>query len=371
MTTPIKITDQSPVFPCWLWSLHTETWSRWNRWPLEDECYQLSEFTHWHPDQPTAPTQPPAPLAGGTEPPENIVGTGFYRNAAPGTFGPSEWLDLLMACQDGRATCMRVMEYIERETVPVGRVQPPEDLLEEMTNKFLRWPLPESVCADLCAIKQGPGRVGTSLLSYVEALAMMNDVVKPVITRLLAAGCKEGRPVSPATGEREAELLYDLIFKSIDAGFTEEAGPPHGYAEDVHRATTKVIAALTPTTIADQLAAKDAEIVAAHTHMDKLREHRNELDAACHELEGKLRESEAARASLQEQLGQARDEYRNINAAYQQLSDAHSAALTDAERYRHLRANWDKWTGTTWHRGDVAEKLDAAVDASRAQEAKP
>lgn len=54
---------------------------------------------------------------------KKIVGTGFYRNAAPGTFGPNEWLDLLMACQDGRATCMRVMEIIDRETVPVADVE--------------------------------------------------------------------------------------------------------------------------------------------------------------------------------------------------------------------------------------------------------
>ncbi len=44
-----------------------------------------------------------------------VLGTGFYRDAKPGTFGRSEWLDLLMAVQDGRATCMRGLEIIERE----------------------------------------------------------------------------------------------------------------------------------------------------------------------------------------------------------------------------------------------------------------
>lgn len=44
-----------------------------------------------------------------------VLGTGFYRDAKPGTFGRSEWLDLLMAVQDGRATCTRALEIIERE----------------------------------------------------------------------------------------------------------------------------------------------------------------------------------------------------------------------------------------------------------------
>lgn len=52
-----------------------------------------------------------------------IAGSGFYRDAMPGTFSANEWLDLLMACQDGRATCLRVMEIIDRETVPVSCVE--------------------------------------------------------------------------------------------------------------------------------------------------------------------------------------------------------------------------------------------------------
>lgn len=61
----------------------------------------------------TEQTQPPDSLGAATGSP--VLGTGFYRDAKPGAFGRSEWLDLLMACQDGRATCMRVLEIIERE----------------------------------------------------------------------------------------------------------------------------------------------------------------------------------------------------------------------------------------------------------------
>lgn len=54
---PIKITESSQlVFPCWL-KFHTGAWLRFKREPapqwLEVNC------THWHPDQPTAPSEVP------------------------------------------------------------------------------------------------------------------------------------------------------------------------------------------------------------------------------------------------------------------------------------------------------------------------
>lgn len=52
-----------------------------------------------------------------------------------------------------------------------------DELTKELAERFLRWPLPDSVRADLCATKQGPGRIGTNLLSYIEARQMMQDVV--------------------------------------------------------------------------------------------------------------------------------------------------------------------------------------------------
>ena len=55
------------------------------------------------------------------------------------------------------------------------------DTTKRMAEAFLRWPLPESVCADPCATKQQPGRSGTNLLSYIEAEQMMRDVVEPML----------------------------------------------------------------------------------------------------------------------------------------------------------------------------------------------
>lgn len=57
-------------------------------------------------------------------------------------------------------------------------------LIDSMVDDFLRWPLPDSVCADGCATKQGPGRVGTNLLSAVEAKQMFTDVVAPKVAKL-------------------------------------------------------------------------------------------------------------------------------------------------------------------------------------------
>ena len=46
--------------------------------------------------------------------------------------------------------------------------------MDELVDRFLSWPLPDSVCSDLCATKQGyPSRSGTNLLTAVEARQML------------------------------------------------------------------------------------------------------------------------------------------------------------------------------------------------------
>lgn len=48
-----------------------------------------------------------------------------------------------------------------------------------LVDRFLQWPLPHSVCADLVATKQGPGRIGTNLLTATEARQMLEFVLGP------------------------------------------------------------------------------------------------------------------------------------------------------------------------------------------------
>lgn len=74
-----------------------------------------------------------------------------------------------------------------------------EELLDKMTDAFLRWPLPDSVCADLCATRHGDKhRVGTNLLSHTEAKAMFLDVVLPLIAQLAS-------PPKPTQGAEKGE----------------------------------------------------------------------------------------------------------------------------------------------------------------------
>ena len=57
-----------------------------------------------------------------------------------------------------------------------------EKLIRELTDAFLQWPLPQSVCADLCATDpKYKNRSGTNLLTFTEAKAMMDQVVMPVL----------------------------------------------------------------------------------------------------------------------------------------------------------------------------------------------
>lgn len=63
---------------------------------------------------------------------------------------------------------------------------------DAMVDRFLAWPLPESVCADLCATMRGhPHRIGTNLLTAVEARAMLEHVLTSPCTGGFSS---EGKP---------------------------------------------------------------------------------------------------------------------------------------------------------------------------------
>lgn len=56
-----------------------------------------------------------------------------------------------------------------------------EKLLDELVDRFLAWPLPDSVCADKCAcIQNYPHRSGTTLLSATEARQMIEHLMDHV-----------------------------------------------------------------------------------------------------------------------------------------------------------------------------------------------
>lgn len=50
--------------------------------------------------------------------------------------------------------------------------------INELVNRFLSWPLPESLCSDPCASMPGyPHRTGTNLMTAEQAMAMFGHVL--------------------------------------------------------------------------------------------------------------------------------------------------------------------------------------------------
>jgi hypothetical protein len=65
----------------------------------------------------------------------------------PQGFGPSEWVDLLLACQNGRTTCMRALQIIERETVSMGWVREQHTAMLALCQAIERLPAGEQQTA--------------------------------------------------------------------------------------------------------------------------------------------------------------------------------------------------------------------------------
>ncbi len=82
-----------------------------------------------------------------------------------------------------------------------------------MVDDFLRWPLPDSVCADGCATKQGPGRVGTNLLTAVEAKQMFEAVVLPKVEKVTM---EHAALLTLAKGANEDGRVLKML---VSAGF--------------------------------------------------------------------------------------------------------------------------------------------------------
>jgi hypothetical protein len=81
--------------------------------------------------------------------------------------------------------------FVDVEGVPgAWELQPQPDagagLTKKITDAFLRWPLPASVCSDPCASERGCAhRIGTNLLTAVEAEQMVREVVLPFLPPIL------------------------------------------------------------------------------------------------------------------------------------------------------------------------------------------
>lgn len=77
---------------------------------------------------------------------------------------------LLQECHEYKATVTAQAEEIRRLRGELN--------IESLVNRFLSWPLPNSVCSDVCATQQGTQhRSGTTLLSATEAKQMLEHVL--------------------------------------------------------------------------------------------------------------------------------------------------------------------------------------------------
>ncbi len=103
----------------------------------------------------------------------------------------------------------------------------PGDVLKEMTERFLTWPLPASVCSDNCATMPNyPHRSGTTLLTADEARQMLEYVVGSALTAYGNA--------------RAAEAFKEAAQVATDHAM--ENGPTHDFTMGGHKIAEKICA---------------------------------------------------------------------------------------------------------------------------------
>ncbi len=91
-----------------------------------------------------------------------------------------------------------------------------------MVDDFLRWPLPDSVCTDGCATRQGPGRVGTNLLTAIEAKQMFETVVLP---KLVVKTCRACEIFGDGPCSKKAfDKMEDRVARAIHAEHNRNEG---------------------------------------------------------------------------------------------------------------------------------------------------
>ena len=77
-------------------------------------------------------------------------------------------------------------------------------IVSRLVDKFLSWPLPESVCSDQCACERGyPHRSGTNLLTATEAEAMIKHLLENALTK-------------EASNEEEDEMYMRGFFDGME-----------------------------------------------------------------------------------------------------------------------------------------------------------
>lgn len=154
--------------------------------------------------------------------------TGDLSNLQP---GKSESLQLSLEEQDRRERGGGATSFPPKPEGGSG------DLIAKLVDRFLAWPLPESVCADQCATQAGyPHRTGTNLLSATEARQMFEQLLPMAIIPdketvkamkcLQELGAEPGEGQTPVDGLIEAlKLVISQRDQLASAGQSAEAKP--------------------------------------------------------------------------------------------------------------------------------------------------
>lgn len=80
--------------------------------------------------------------------------------------------------RDVAAYCAFLWHHGERTALPTQAERVGATVTDTMVDRFLTWPLPDSVCSDPCASMPGhPHRSGTNLMTAVEARQMLEHVL--------------------------------------------------------------------------------------------------------------------------------------------------------------------------------------------------
>lgn len=88
--------------------------------------------------------------------------------------------------------------------------------IDKLAERFCAAPLPETVCADLCATRQGPGRTGTNLLSVAEARQVLAPIAAEIAEHAFRAGHAAAEETLGAHGS-------ERLLSAVERGWTDYA----------------------------------------------------------------------------------------------------------------------------------------------------
>lgn len=84
-----------------------------------------------------------------------------------------------------------------------------DEIINEFANEFIKWKLPDSVCADGCASMRGYlHRSGTNLLTFDEAKQLAEEIVVPIIAKYNTPS-QDAEPSRDSVVQKQIDEIMD------------------------------------------------------------------------------------------------------------------------------------------------------------------